>query len=40
MLGTSSFEKEKKDYEIDYDYISSLLPANCYAGYDGLVIKT
>jgi len=28
------------NYEIDYDYISSLLPPNCYAGYDGLVIRT
>jgi len=28
------------NFEIDYDYISSLLPTNCYAGYDGMVIET
>ena len=25
--------------EIDYDYISKQLPRNCFAGYDGLIVK-
>ena len=27
------------NYDVDYDYISSLLPKNCLAAYDGLKIK-
>ena len=25
--------------EIDYDYISKQLPSNCFAGYDGLIVR-
>ncbi len=28
------------NYDVDYDYISSLLPNNCIAAFDGLVIKS
>lgn len=28
------------NYEVDYDYLSSLLPANCMPAYDGLVIES
>ena len=27
------------NYEVDYDHISSLLPRNCEAAYDGLILK-
>ena len=27
------------NYEVDYDYINSLLPNNCQAAYDGLKLK-
>ena len=27
------------NYDVDYDYISSLLPKNCEPAYDGLKIK-
>ena len=27
------------NYEVDYDYINSLLPKNCFAAYDGLKLK-
>lgn len=28
------------NYEVDYDYLSSLLPTNCMAAYDGLVVES
>ena len=28
------------NYEVDYDHLSSLLPANCMAAYDGLVVES
>ncbi len=27
------------NYEVDYKYISSILPKNCFAAYDGMILK-
>ena len=27
------------NYEVDYDYISSLVPSNCHPAFDGMKVK-